>query len=195
MVQVIHDLVDHGPDFPLSPLHSPTTMECYMKAIYPGSFDPVTNGHLDIIERAARVFDELVVAVAVNKEKKPLFTTQERVELLQDACRHLSNVQVDYFHGFTVDYVESKGARVVIRSLRAISDFEYELQMSLMNKRLNEDIETLFMMTKAEYLFLSSSIVKEVAELGGSLNGLVPPCVEDRLKDKLKLMKAGGRTE
>lgn len=166
-----------------------------MKAIYPGSFDPVTNGHLDIIERAAKVFDELVVAVAVNKEKKPLFTTQERVELLQDACRHLPNVQVDYFHGFTVDYVEGKGARVVIRSLRAISDFEYELQMSLMNKRLNENIETLFMMTKAEYLFLSSSIVKEVAELGGSLSGLVPPCVEDRLKDKLNQMRAGGRTE
>jgi len=152
-----------------------------MKAIYPGSFDPVTNGHLDIIERAANVFDELVVAVAVNKEKNPLFSVEERVELLSKACRHLSNVTVDYFSGLTVDYVARQEANVIIRSLRAISDFEFELQMALTNKRIDENIETLFMMTSAEYSFLSSSIVKELAELGASLNGLVPECVEDRL--------------
>jgi pantetheine-phosphate adenylyltransferase len=163
-----------------------------MKAIYPGSFDPVTNGHLDIIERAARTFDELIVAVAVNKEKLPLFSFEERVELLRETCGHLENVQVDYFNGLTVDYVESKGATVIIRSLRAISDFEYELQMALTNKRLNDRIETLFMMTSAEYSFLSSSIVKELAELGAPLTGLVPKVVEDRLLAIFKQKRAGG---
>lgn len=163
-----------------------------MRAIYPGSFDPVTNGHLDIIERAARTFDELIVAVAVNKEKRPLFSVEERVELLREACGHLNNVQVDYFNGLTVDYVESKGAKVIIRSLRAVSDFEYELQMALTNKRLNDRVETLFMMTSAEYSFLSSSIVKELAELGAPLTGLVPPIVEDRLVAMLKQKRAGG---
>lgn len=163
-----------------------------MRAIYPGSFDPVTNGHLDIIERAARTFDELIVAVAVNKEKRPLFSVEERVELLREACGHLNNVQVDYFNGLTVDYVESKGAKVIIRSLRAVSDFEYELQMALTNKRLNDRVETLFMMTSAEYSFLSSSIVKELAELGAPLTGLVPPIVEDRLVAILKQKRAGG---
>ena len=163
-----------------------------MKAIYPGSFDPVTNGHLDIIERAARTFDELIVAVAVNKEKQPLFSFEERVELLRETCGHLENVQVDYFNGLTVDYVESKGATVIIRSLRAVSDFEYELQMALTNKRLNDRIETLFMMTSAEYSFLSSSIVKELAELGAPLTGLVPKVVEDRLLAIFKQKRAGG---
>ena len=163
-----------------------------MKAIYPGSFDPVTNGHLDIIERAASTFDELIVAVAVNKEKQPLFSFEERVELLRETCGHLENVQVDYFSGLTVDYVESKGATVIIRSLRAVSDFEYELQMALTNKRLNDRIETLFMMTSAEYSFLSSSIVKELAELGAPLTGLVPRVVEDRLLAIFKQKRAGG---
>lgn len=163
-----------------------------MKAIYPGSFDPVTNGHLDIIERAARTFDELIVAVAVNKEKQPLFSFEERVQLLRETCGHLENVQVDYFNGLTVDYVESKGATVIIRSLRAVSDFEYELQMALTNKRLNDRIETLFMMTSAEYSFLSSSIVKELAELGAPLTGLVPKIVEDRLVAVFKQKRAGG---
>jgi len=163
-----------------------------MKAIYPGSFDPVTNGHLDIIERAARTFDELIVAVAVNKEKQPLFSFEERVQLLRETCGHLENVQVDYFNGLTVDYVESKGATVIIRSLRAVSDFEYELQMALTNKRLNDRIETLFMMTSAEYSFLSSSIVKELAELGAPLTGLVPKVVEDRLVAVFKQKRAGG---
>lgn len=163
-----------------------------MKAIYPGSFDPVTNGHLDIIERAARTFDELIVAVAVNKEKQPLFSFEERVQFLRETCGHLENVQVDYFNGLTVDYVESKGATVIIRSLRAVSDFEYELQMALTNKRLNDRIETLFMMTSAEYSFLSSSIVKELAELGAPLTGLVPKVVEDRLVAVFKQKGAGG---
>lgn len=146
----------------------------------------MTNGHLDIVERTAKAFDEVIVAVAVNKEKRPLFTVEERVELLKEACRHLGNVQVDYFSGLTVGYVKEKGAHVIIRSLRAITDFEYELQMALTNKRLNDEIETLFMMTSAEYSFLSSSIVKELAELGAPLAGLVPPCVEDKLRAKTR---------
>jgi pantetheine-phosphate adenylyltransferase len=157
-----------------------------MKAIYPGSFDPVTSGHVDIIERAARVFDEVVVAVAVNMEKEPLFSVAERVELLREACGHLDNVQVDYFRGLTVDYVEQQDAKVIIRSLRAVSDFEFELQMALMNKRLNESVEMLFMMTRADYSFLSSSLVKELAEFGASITGLVPKCVEEKLLEKLK---------
>ena len=157
-----------------------------MKAIYPGSFDPVTSGHLDIIERARSVFDEVVVAVAVNMEKEPLFSVEERVALLREACGHLDNVQVDCFEGLTVDYAEQQGAKVLIRSLRAVSDFESELQMALMNKRLNDNVETLFMMTSAEYSFLSSSLIKELAELGASISGLVPKCVEERLHGKLR---------
>lgn len=158
-----------------------------MKAIYPGSFDPVTNGHLDIIERASRIFDELIVAVAVNRGKTPLFTAEERVEMLREVCAHLDNVRVDYFGGMLVDYVVQQGAGVVVRSLRAVSDFEYEFQMALMNKRLNDRVETVFLTTSAEHLFLSSSLIKEVAELGAPLTGLAPRCVEDRLRQKLKL--------
>lgn len=158
-----------------------------MKAIYPGSFDPVTNGHLDIIERAARIFDELVVAVAANREKSPMFSMDERVQMLREACAHIDNVRVDYFRGMLVDYVVRQGAAVVVRSLRAVSDFEYEFQMALMNKRLNDSVETVFLTTSSEHLFLSSSLIKEVAELGAPLSGLAPPCVEDRLRQKLKL--------
>ncbi|MCL5104708.1 MAG: pantetheine-phosphate adenylyltransferase [Armatimonadetes bacterium] len=157
-----------------------------MKAIYPGSFDPVTTGHLDIIERAASIFDEVVVAVSVNREKKPLFSVPERMHFLREACGHLDNVQVDYFHGLTVEYVESLGAKVIIRGLRAMSDFEKEFQMALMNKTLNDSVETLFMITKAEHLFLSSSLVKEVVELGAPLEGLVPKSVEKHLLEKLR---------
>lgn len=157
-----------------------------MKAIYPGSFDPVTAGHMDIIERAARFFDELVVAVAVNLEKEPMFSTEERVELLKEACRHLGNVQVDYFHGLTVSYARDQGAGLVIKGLRAVSDFEFELQQALMNKRLDDSIETMFMTTSAEHLFLSSRMVKQLAELGASVGGLVPPGVEKRLLEKTK---------
>ncbi len=157
-----------------------------MKAIYPGSFDPVTSGHMDIIERASKIFDELVVSVAVNREKSPLFSVAERVELLREACAHLDNVEVDYFTGLTVDYVESKNANVIVRGLRAVSDFESELQMALMNKRLNERVETLFVMTSAEHLFLSSSIIKNLAELGAPVTGLVPQVVEKRLLERLQ---------
>ncbi|MCE5200219.1 MAG: pantetheine-phosphate adenylyltransferase [Armatimonadota bacterium] len=162
-----------------------------MKAIYPGSFDPVTSGHLDIIERAASVFDELVVAVAINRRKTPLFSVPERMQFLREACGHLSNVTVDYFHGLTVDYAETQGARVVIKGLRAISDFESEFQQALMNKRLNNNVETLFMMTSPEHLFLSSSLVKEVVELGAPLEGLVPEVIKERVLQRLK-ERAGG---
>ena len=157
-----------------------------MKAIYPGSFDPVTNGHMDIIERAARFFDEVVVAVAVNLEKEPMFSTEERVELLKEACRHLANVTVDYFNGLTVSYARSQGSGIVIKGLRAVSDFEFELQQALMNKRLDDGMETMFMMTSAEHLFLSSRMVKQLSELGAPVTGLVPACVEKRLLEKTK---------
>ena len=157
-----------------------------MKAIYPGSFDPVTNGHMDIIERAAKVFDEVVVAVAVNLEKEPMFSAEERVELLKEACRHLTNVRVDYFHGLTVNYARQVGSAIVIKGLRAVSDFEFELQQALMNKRLDDSVETMFMMTSAEHLFLSSKMVKQLAEFGASVTGLVPPVVEERLLAKIK---------
>lgn len=157
-----------------------------MKAVYPGSFDPVTSGHVDVIERAARVFDELIVSVAVNLDKKPMFSVPERVDFLRDACKHLPNVQVDYFHGLLVNYVQAKHAKVIIKGLRAISDFEFEFQMALMNKRLEETVETLFMMTSAEYLFLSSRLVKELAEFGSSIEGLVPKSVEESIKEKIK---------
>jgi pantetheine-phosphate adenylyltransferase len=157
-----------------------------MKVIYPGSFDPVTAGHIDIIERAASVFSEVVVAVAVNLEKSETFSLEQRAEFLRDGCGHLANVRVDWFKGLLVDYVEKQGARVVIKGLRAISDFEFELQMALMNKRLNESVETLFMMTSAEHSFLSSGLVKELAVFGAPLKGLVSPLVEQRLIEKMK---------
>ena len=156
-----------------------------MKAIYPGSFDPVTNGHKDIINRAAKLVDELVVAVAVNLDKKAMFDVQERVELLRQACRHLANVKVDYFNGLTVSYARKQGAGLIIKGLRAVSDFEFELQQALMNKRLDDQIETMFMMTSAEYLFLSSSMVKQLAELGASVCGLVPEAVEAKLTERV----------
>lgn len=156
-----------------------------MKAIYPGSFDPVTNGHMDIINRAAKLVDELVVAVAVNLDKKAMFDVQERVELLRQACRHLANVKVDYFNGLTVSYARKQGAGLIIKGLRAVSDFEFELQQALMNKRLDDQIETMFMMTSAEYLFLSSSMVKQLAELGAPVCGLVPEAVEAKLTERV----------
>jgi pantetheine-phosphate adenylyltransferase len=157
-----------------------------MRAIYPGSFDPVTCGHVDIIERAARVFDTLVVAVAVNLDKTPLFSVTERVQMLKRACKHVENVEVDYFHGLLVNYVVGRDAKVIIKGLRAVSDFEFEFQMSHMNKRLDDSVETMFMTTSAENSFLSSSLVKEVAVFGASLEGLVPEDVAERLIAKLK---------
>ena len=155
------------------------------KAIVPGSFDPVTNGHLDIIERAAKLFEKVTVAVAVNSGKTPLFTMEERIQMVREEVRHLPNVEVDSFTGLLVDYAESRGASVIVKGLRAVMDFEYELQMALMNRRQRPEVETVFMMTGTEYSYLSSSIVKEIARLGGSVEGLVPENVGKRLRAKV----------
>jgi pantetheine-phosphate adenylyltransferase len=154
-------------------------------AIVPGSFDPVTCGHLDIIERAAGLFDHVIVAVAVNSSKTPLFTMPERVEMLAEACTRLANVSVDSFEGLLVDFAAKNNARVIVRGLRAVTDFEYELQIALVNRRLGPAIETVFMMPDAEFSSLSSSIVKEIARLGGSVEGLVPESVRTRLAGKI----------
>lgn len=153
-------------------------------AIYPGSFDPLTNGHVDIIQRGSRVFDRIVVAVLLNLEKSPLFTVPERVEIARTVFQGWSNVEVDTFDGLLVDYARTKAASVIVRGLRAISDFEYEMQMALMNRRLNPEVETVFMMPAEPYTYVSSRLVKEVVALGGTVTGLVPDVVEARLRDK-----------
>jgi pantetheine-phosphate adenylyltransferase len=158
-------------------------------AVCPGSFDPPTSGHIDIIERAAKIFDYLIVTVAVNPAKKPLFTLKERVEMLKEATKHLKNVEIDSFEGLLIEYVRKRGAKIIVKGLRAVTDFEYEFQMALINKKLAEDVETIFLMTKAEESFLSSSIVKEVASLKGSIKGLVPENVEKELIKKFKFKK------
>jgi pantetheine-phosphate adenylyltransferase len=154
-------------------------------AIYPGTFDPLTNGHVDIIARGARLFDRIIVAVLVNAEKSPLFTTTERLEIARTVFKGLPNVEVDTFDGLLVDYVERRGAQVIVRGLRAVSDFEFEFQMALMNRRLNEKIETVFMMPAEQYSYISSRLIKEVFSLGGRVHGLVPDMVEQRLHDKV----------
>ncbi len=155
------------------------------RALVPGSFDPVTNGHLDIIERAAGLFDEVRVVVARNASKSPLFSLDERLEMLQDVCSPLKNVTVHTFDGLLVQYAIDCKAQVIVKGLRAVSDFEYELQMALMNRRLADRVETVFLMTGADYSYLSSNIVKEIARLGGAVEGLVPESVEKRLRQKL----------
>jgi pantetheine-phosphate adenylyltransferase len=169
---------------------SPDKLPCMRTAIYPGSFDPLTNGHLDVIQRATKLFDRVVVAVAKSDAKQPLFTLEERVELVKTAVRHLPNVEADAFDVLLVDYVEQRGAQAVIRGLRAVSDFEFEFQMALMNRKLNERIETIFMMPKDTYTFLSSRIVKEIARLGGDVSSFVPPHVVDALGTALKPLSA-----
>lgn len=154
-------------------------------AVYPGSFDPVTNGHLDLIERCAPLVDRLIVAVLRNAGKQPLFTAEERVGMLRQAAAHLPNVEVDSFDGLLVEYARRRGASLLLRGIRAISDYEYELQMALMNRRLAPEIETVFMMAGEAYSFLSSRLVKEVIALGGDVSGLVPPQVEAKLKERL----------
>ncbi|MCX6885529.1 MAG: pantetheine-phosphate adenylyltransferase [Verrucomicrobiota bacterium] len=156
-------------------------------AIYPGSFDPVTNGHLDVIQRGTKLFDRIVVAVAANDTKQPLFTRDERKQMVGRAVRHLPTVEVDAFDGLLVDYVERRGAQAVIRGLRAVSDFEFEFQLALMNRKLNERIETIFMMPKDTYTFLSSRIVKEIASLGGDVSAFVPAHVRAALLSKYKI--------
>lgn len=156
-----------------------------VKAVYPGSFDPATNGHLDIIERASRTFDSVVVAVVKNPSKDAMFSFGERVDLLRQVTAHLPNVTVDHFEGLLIDYMHQVGAMVVIKGLRAISDFEYEFQMALMNRTLDSSIETLFMMTNNRFSYLSSSLVKEVARLGGAIDELVPAVVALAVETKL----------
>ncbi len=155
-------------------------------AVYPGTFDPVTNGHLDLLERGLRIFDEIIMAVAESPKKQPLFTIKERLKLLRETVVGHKNVRVEAFDSLTVEYAKIKGAVAIIRGLRAVSDFEYELQMALMNRRLNSGVETVFMMPSEEYSFITSTIVKEVASFGGSVKGLVPPNVEAALRRKFK---------
>jgi pantetheine-phosphate adenylyltransferase len=154
-------------------------------AVYPGSFDPITYGHLDLITRGAILFDKLIVAVLRNAAKQPLFTADERVVMLREVVGDYLNVEVDSFDGLLVDYAAQKGATVLLRGIRAISDYEYELQMALMNRRLRPEIETVFLMAGEAYSFLSSRLVKEVIALGGDISGLVPPVVEARLRERV----------
>lgn len=155
-----------------------------VRAIYPGSFDPLTNGHLDLIERGSKIFEELIVAVLRNAEKDPVFTASERRQVLEEMTRPFPNVRVDVFEGLLVDYAMQKKASVVLRGIRAISDYEYELQMALMNRKLQPRLETVFMMPAEAYSYLSSRLVKEVFRLGGSVRGLVPELVEQKLREK-----------
>ena len=155
-------------------------------AVFPGSFDPLTNGHVDIITRGTRLFDRIIVAILVNAEKQPLFSMEERVEIAREVFKDLPSVEVDTFAGLLVDYVERRNAHAIVRGLRAVSDFEYEFQMALMNQRLNGRIETVFMMPAEQYTYISSRLIKEVFALGGRVHGLVPDMVEERLRMKVR---------
>ncbi|MGA1236984.1 MAG: pantetheine-phosphate adenylyltransferase [Limisphaerales bacterium] len=154
--------------------------------VYPGSFDPLTNGHLDLIERAVKLFDRVIVAIAENESKHPLFTLQERKDLVTQSITHLKNVEVDTFTGLLVDYVEKQGGQAILRGLRAVSDFEFEFQLALMNRKLNQRVETLFMMPKDTYTFLSSRVIKEISRLGGNVDCLVPNAVKLALQSKFQ---------
>jgi pantetheine-phosphate adenylyltransferase len=154
-------------------------------AIYPGSFDPVTNGHLDLIARGEKMFDRLIVAVLKNVEKEPLFSLSERIEMLREVTKQWGSVEVDVFEGLLVDYARKRGAGVILRGIRAVSDYEYELQMALMNRKLEPRLETVFMLPGESYSYLSAKLVREIAQLGGPLTGLVPPVVEQRLRSKV----------
>jgi pantetheine-phosphate adenylyltransferase len=156
------------------------------RAVYPGSFDPVTNGHIDLIERGAALFDTVIIAILSNTEKSPLFTVDERAQMLNEAVQRLENVTVTSFEGLLVDFVEQVNASVIVRGIRAVSDYEYELQMALMNRRLSNKVETVFMLPAESYSFLSSKLVKEIAQHGGSIRGFVPLEVEKRLYGKFK---------
>jgi pantetheine-phosphate adenylyltransferase len=160
-----------------------------MIAVYPGSFDPITNGHVDIIKRGLRMFDELIILVAYNPNKKSLFSVRERVEMIGEVIRDFKNVRVDSFDGLLVDYVRDHGANVILRGLRALSDFEYEFQLALINRRLNREVETVFLMTGYKWFYTSSTIINEAASLGGSVKGLVPEIVNMKLQDKFSYGK------
>ncbi len=156
-------------------------------AIYPGTFDPITNGHIDLVQRTLKIFGEVIIAVAPSQKKEPLFTIEERLGLIEESIKKLKGARVEAFNGLLVDYARSRKSIAILRGLRAVSDFEYELQMALMNRRLNANIETVFMMPSEEYTFLTSTMVKEVASFGGAVKGLVPAVVENALRDKFKI--------
>ena len=158
-------------------------------AIYPGSFDPITNGHLDIIKRGAEIFDKIIVAVLINVDKKGLFNIEERVELIKKATYDIKNIEIISFQGLLIDLLKEKNSNVILRGLRAVSDFEYEMQMALMNNKLNSDVETVFMMTSPENSFLSSSAIKQVAKFGGNINGLVPNNIIKDIEKKINREK------
>jgi len=155
-------------------------------AIYPGSFDPITNGHLDIVERGLSIFDKIIVAILLNPSKKSFFSVEERMEMLQVSMKKFSNVEFDIFEGLLVDYAHERKAHAILRGMRAVSDFEYEFQMALMNRRLKRDIQTVFLMTGLRWIFTSSSIIKEAAQFGGDVNDMVPPIVNKKLKKKYR---------
>lgn len=157
------------------------------RAIYPGSFDPVTNGHLDVIARARKLFDEVIVAVAQNDQKQPLFSLEERLDLLREVTRGMDGVTIAPMAGLLVDFAVKQDARAIVRGLRAVSDFEFEFQMALMNRKLEGEVETMFLMPKEEYTYLSSRIVKEIARLGGDVHEFVPSCVVESFREKLKV--------
>jgi pantetheine-phosphate adenylyltransferase len=163
-------------------------------AIYPGSFDPITTGHLDVIERGSKMFGKVIVAILQNEAKQPLFTVAERMEMLRESLMGFCGVEVDTFQGLLADYAMAKGARVILRGIRAISDYEYELQMALMNRRLQPGLETIFLPASETFSFISSKLVKEVISLGGNISGLVPPLVEDKLKRRIARYKRTSST-
>jgi pantetheine-phosphate adenylyltransferase len=158
-------------------------------AIYPGTFDPITNGHLSIIDRALTIFDKLIIAILNNPQKEPLFTIEERIDMIRKSLNGDRNVEVDTFDGLLVDYAVEKNANVILRGLRALSDFEYEFQMALMNRKLNRDVQSIFLMTDYKWFYISSTIIKEAASLGGDTSGLVPEIVDKRLKEKFNFAK------
>jgi len=176
--------VEPAPEFGTEQVRADEIMKNVL-AIYPGSFDPVTNGHLDLIERGAKIFDRLVVSILRNFEKDPLFTIDERVEMLREVTRPWPNVEIDVFSGLLVEYARLREANVLLRGIRAVSDYEYELQMAMMNRKLNPYVETVFMLPAVQYSYLSSRLVREIAQLGGPITGLVPPVVEERLRAKI----------
>jgi len=169
-------------------------VKAVLTAIYPGSFDPLTNGHLDIIERGRKIFDHFVVAVLKNPHKQPLFTPEERKEMIQEAVKCFSNVEVEIFDGLLVNFARKKGCQVIIRGLRAISDYEYETQIAVTNRKMAPEIETLFLPTSTEFSYLNSTVVKEIASFGGCIRGLVPPVVEKRLRDKFSKKHSAGNS-
>ena len=163
-------------------------------AIYPGSFDPVTNGHIDIVKRGLKLFDKIIVSILHNPSKEYLFTLKEREEMLKDSLKQFKNIEIDNFDGLLVDYAASRKAHAILRGLRAMSDFEYEFQMALMNRRLNREVQTVFLMTGLRWIFTSSSIIKEAIQFGGNIEGMVPPLVQKKLMEKFDIRPGSGQS-